>query len=72
MIAEQLRVAIQEGLWRSGVGQAELARRCGMSEAMISRFLRGQRFPSAGAVDRLLDVLGLEVEVRARRERKGD
>jgi transcriptional regulator with XRE-family HTH domain len=72
MFAEQLRVAIQAAVWRHGIGQAELARRCGMSEAMVSRILRGQRFPSAGAIDKVLDVLRLEVEVRARRERKGE
>jgi transcriptional regulator with XRE-family HTH domain len=70
MIAEQLRVAIQEALWDQGIPQAELARRCGMSEATISRFRRGKRSLSLEAIDELLAALGLEVVIRRRRERK--
>jgi transcriptional regulator with XRE-family HTH domain len=70
MIADQLRVAVQEAIWSGGVPQAELARRAGMSQAMMSRFLRGERFLSPEAIDKVLDVLGLEIVIRPRRERK--
>jgi transcriptional regulator with XRE-family HTH domain len=70
MIAEQLRVAVQETIWSRGVQQAELARGAGMSEAAISRFLRGERFLSPEAIDKVLDVPGLEVAIRPRRERE--
>jgi transcriptional regulator with XRE-family HTH domain len=70
MIAEQLRVAIQEAIWKRGVQQAQLGRRAGMSQAMVSRFLRGERFLSPEAIDKVLGVLGLEVVIRPRRERK--
>ena len=71
MIAEQLRVAVQEAIWRRGVQQAELARRTGLSEAQISRFRRGERSLSLEAIDKVLDVLGLEVVIRPRRAREG-
>jgi transcriptional regulator with XRE-family HTH domain len=72
MIAEQLRVAVQELLWTHGIQQAELARDAGMSQAAISRFVRGERFLSPEAIDRVLDVLGLEVVIQLRRgTRKG-
>jgi transcriptional regulator with XRE-family HTH domain len=71
MIAEQLQVAIQEGLWRRGIGQAELARRAGLSEAMLSRILNGRRTASLESAGAILDALELEVTIRSRRERKG-
>jgi transcriptional regulator with XRE-family HTH domain len=70
MVAEQLRVAVQEAIWAGGIEQAELARRAEMSEAMVSRFLRGERFLSPEAIDKVLDVLGLEIAIRPRRERE--
>jgi transcriptional regulator with XRE-family HTH domain len=70
MIAEQLRVAVQEALWTRGIEQAELARSAEMSQAMMSRFVRGERFLSPEAIDKVLDVLGLEIVIRPRRERE--
>jgi transcriptional regulator with XRE-family HTH domain len=67
MVAEQLRVAVQEAIWTGGIEQAELARRAGMSEAMVSRFLRGERFLSPGAIDEMMEVLGLEIVIRPRK-----
>jgi transcriptional regulator with XRE-family HTH domain len=70
MFAEQLRVAVQEAMWKRGVQQAELGRRSDLSDSAISRFLRGERFLSPGAVDRVLAVLGLELEIGPRRGRE--
>ena len=70
MIADQLRVAVQEAIWTGAIQQAELARRAEMSEAMVSRFLRGERFLSPEAIDKIVDVLGLEIVIRPGRERK--
>lgn len=67
MIAERLRVAIQEEIWKQGFQQAELARRVGMSEAQISRFLKGERGLSLESIDKLMDVLGLEIVIRPRK-----
>jgi transcriptional regulator with XRE-family HTH domain len=68
MFAEELRSTVQEAIWAGGIEQAELARRAEMSEAMMSRFLRGERFLSPEAIDRVLEVLGLEIAIRPRRE----
>jgi transcriptional regulator with XRE-family HTH domain len=68
--SEQLRVAVQESLWHNGVEQRELARRAGLHESLISRFLRGQRGLSFEVIDAVLNAAGLEVVIRPRRERK--
>jgi transcriptional regulator with XRE-family HTH domain len=70
MFADELRATVQEALWARGIEQAELARGAGMSQAAISRFLRGERFRSPEAIDRVLDALGFEIVIRPRRERK--
>jgi transcriptional regulator with XRE-family HTH domain len=66
MIGEQLKQAIQEG----PLSQAELARGTGLSEGQISRFLKGERGLSLESIDKLLDVLELEIVIRPRRKRK--
>ncbi len=66
MIGEQLKRAIREGKF----SQAELARESGLSEAQISRFLKGERGLSLDSIDKMMDVLGLEILIRPRRKRK--
>jgi DNA-binding phage protein len=70
MLGPELVSAIQETLWNRGVSQAELARQTGLSEATISRFLKRQRECNFETIDRILDVLGLEIVIRPRRTRK--
>jgi transcriptional regulator with XRE-family HTH domain len=70
MFADELRATVQEALWHRGIQQRELAKGAGMTEAAISRFLRGERFLSPEAIDKIVDVLGLEIVIRPRRERK--
>jgi transcriptional regulator with XRE-family HTH domain len=69
-MAEQLRTVVQEALWTRGMEQAELARDAGISQATVSRFIRGERFLSPEGIDKVLDALGLEVTIRPRRERE--
>ena len=64
MIGEQLRVAIQEAIWKQGFQQAELARRVGLSPAQVSRFLKGERGLSLESIDRLMEALGLEIVIQ--------
>jgi transcriptional regulator with XRE-family HTH domain len=66
MIGEQLRRAIRDGK----LSQAELARATGLSEGQISYFLKGTRGLSLESIDRVLEVLGLEIVIRPRRKRK--
>jgi transcriptional regulator with XRE-family HTH domain len=70
--AEQLRVAVQEALWAGGIEQAELARRAGLSQAMVSRFWRRERSVSLEMADAILGALGLAVAIQPRREREED
>ena len=66
MIGEELRRAIQGGK----LSQAELARGTGLSEGQVSRFLKGERGLSLESIDKLLDVLELEIVIRPRRKGK--
>jgi transcriptional regulator with XRE-family HTH domain len=70
IITEQLQVAVQEAIWERGISQAEIARQIGLSEAHVSRFLRGERVLSMESLSKILDALGLEIVVRPRRKRK--
>jgi transcriptional regulator with XRE-family HTH domain len=71
MLGPELVAAIQEMLWKRRMSQAELARRTGLSEASVSLFLHGEREGSFETIDKILDVLGLEVVIRPCRKRKG-
>jgi transcriptional regulator with XRE-family HTH domain len=68
MIGEQLKQAIQEG----PLSQAALARGTGLSEGQISRFLKGERGLSLESIDKLLDVLELEIVIRPRCKARKD
>jgi transcriptional regulator with XRE-family HTH domain len=72
MFGPELRVIVKETLWERGISQRELARLVGLTESAISRFLSGQWETSFETIDRLADVLELEVVVRPRRRGKGE
>jgi transcriptional regulator with XRE-family HTH domain len=52
---------------RSGLTQAELARRAGLPRSVLNAYLRGKREPGAGTLARLAAAGGLELELAARR-----
>jgi uncharacterized protein len=47
----------------SGLSQAELARRSGVPQSVLSAYEHGRRQPSVAALARLLRAAGLELEV---------
>jgi len=47
-----------------GLSRYEIARRSGVSEAALSRFVNGQRGLSTDTLDRLARTLGLELVAR--------
>ena len=49
-----------------GLTQAELAQRAGTTQTAISRLESGGRSPSTGTLRRLLQVMGEDLELRAR------
>jgi len=52
---------------RSGLSQAELARRAGLPRSVVNAYLKGSREPRADALARLAAAGGLELQL-ARRE----
>jgi len=61
--------AVARGRRRSlGLSQEELARRAGVSRQWLGMFERGKRTAELGLAIRLLDTLGLDLDVRERDE----
>jgi transcriptional regulator with XRE-family HTH domain len=51
---------------RNGLTQAELARRAGTSQPVISAYERGVRDPTVGTLRRLVEAAGERLEISAR------
>jgi transcriptional regulator with XRE-family HTH domain len=58
---------VKEILRRSGLSQAELARRAGMPRSVVNVYLRGHREPGAGALERLAAAGGFRLELGERK-----
>lgn len=56
-----------EILHRSGLTQAELARRAGMPRSVVNAYVRGKREPGADALARLAAAGGLEFKLERRK-----
>jgi transcriptional regulator with XRE-family HTH domain len=56
-----------EILRRSGLSQAELARRAGMSRSVVNAYIRGKREPGADALARLAAAGGFDLTLSPRR-----
>jgi transcriptional regulator with XRE-family HTH domain len=56
-----------EILSRSGLTQAELARRAGMPRSVVNAYMRGRREPGADALARLAAAGGLELQLAPRK-----
>ncbi|HXS46881.1 MAG TPA: helix-turn-helix transcriptional regulator [Solirubrobacterales bacterium] len=56
-----------EILGRSGLKQAELARRAGMPRSVVNAYVRGKREPGADALARLAAAGGLELQLCPRK-----
>jgi transcriptional regulator with XRE-family HTH domain len=52
---------------RSGLSQAELARRAGLPRSVVNAYFRGNREPGADALARLAAAGGFELELAARK-----
>lgn len=58
---------VSEALARSGLSQAELARRAGMPRSVLNVYLRGHREPGAEALMRIAAAAGCELQLVERR-----
>lgn len=69
VFAEAYRIAVQVMHLREkhGLTQAQLAQRCGMSQADISRVERGSTSPTTRTLQRIADALDAEVRLVARK-----
>jgi transcriptional regulator with XRE-family HTH domain len=61
-LAEQIRA-------KSGLSQAELARRAGLPRSVVNAYVKGTREPGAEAITRLAAAGGLELKLDRRRPR---
>lgn len=52
---------------RSGLTQAELARRAGTSQPVVSAYERGRRDPTVGTLRKLIAATGEQLDLGARR-----
>jgi transcriptional regulator with XRE-family HTH domain len=57
---------------RSGLRQAELARRAGMDRSVLNAYAHGRRQPSVGALGRIARAAGLELELVPARSHAAD
>lgn len=62
-----IAAAIKSG----GQTPAAVARGAGVARSQLSRLLSGERGLSTETAERIADYLGLEIVVRAKRNRKG-
>jgi transcriptional regulator with XRE-family HTH domain len=56
-----------EILDRSGLRQAELARRAGLPRSVVNAYVRGSREPGAGTLARLAAAGGFELQLTSRK-----
>lgn len=58
---------VKDILARSGLSQAELARRAGMPRSVLNVYLRGRREPGTDALLRLAAAGGLDIQLQERK-----
>ena len=58
---------VKEILQRSGLSQAELARRAGMPRSVVNVYTKGHREPGANTLARLAAAAGLQLELGERK-----
>ena len=53
---------LKEALVAAGMKQRTLAKKTGMTEASISRYVNGERVPGVKALNRIAEVLGVSID----------
>ena len=59
--------ALKKAISESGLSLREIARRSGVDIGVISRFMSGSRTPTLDTADRIIEAMGLDVELRPRK-----
>ncbi len=71
LITMTLSDSIRKAIESSGMSRYELAKRSGVSEAALSRFVRGIMELKTDSLDKLAGPLGLRLVVKRPSKRKG-
>lgn len=61
-MSEPFNVLLQRALSDSGMTQKDFAAKIGVTEAAISHYIKGDRFPRMSVVLKIADVLNVRVE----------
>jgi transcriptional regulator with XRE-family HTH domain len=64
--SSRLSHALTAALLVSGISQAELSRRIGVSTSIVSQWMSGESDPQVGTLEYILDAMGITFEVFAR------
>jgi len=67
-MSELLSAVIRRAILESGQTRYAIAFKCGVDQAVLSRFMAGKSSLSLATVDKLVD--GLDIEVKLRRKTK--
>jgi plasmid maintenance system antidote protein VapI len=65
---EPLSATLRRTILESGMTRYAIAAKTGVDQAALSRFVAGKRSMSLETADKLMDVLGLEVRPRKRKD----
>lgn len=67
-VSNALGTSPVEAIWRrSGLRQAELARRAGLPRSVLNAYIHGKRRPRSDVLARIVAAAGLELELVPRR-----
>ena len=67
MVDKRSGSLLREARSKAGLSQAELARRAGVTQSVVSAYESAARQPSLAMLDRLVSATGLELEIQVRR-----
>jgi transcriptional regulator with XRE-family HTH domain len=63
---KKLSDEIREAVEKSGLTRYRIAKELGLAESTMSRFMNGKRGLSLDNIDRLAELLGLEIVVKSK------
>jgi transcriptional regulator with XRE-family HTH domain len=67
---EPITSAVRRAIERSGLTRYQISQATGIDQGSLSRFVRGQRGLSTTSLDRLAEVLGLQIVVKPSKPKK--
>lgn len=71
LVMSDLLDAIRQAIEASDKSRYRIAQQSGIEQSALSRLMSGERGLGVESIEKLADVLGLEIIVRPKRKRKG-